>query len=196
MSLLTKNDVMVKFGLFFKFVYTTDVIALEHHLETPSQSNGEIDTTLAPRLIVLLGRLLTSSSRLRQQSLHERGFLLISQALEKSSPIHLTGELLQELIRMVEKIEQLPNNHGPALLRQMADYILFNPALWCRAPANVQIELQRFLATQFIQSKTIQSSLRRVSTTLIFLHALKYYYWLTNPSGRFPNSISYIVLIG
>ena len=153
----------------------------------PSKSNGEVDTTLAPRLIVLLGRLLTSSSRLRQQSLHERGFLLISQALEKSSPIHLTGELLQELIRMVEKIEQLPNNHGPALLRQMADYILFNPALWCRAPANVQIELQRFLATQFIQSKTIQSSLRRVSTTLIFLHALKYYYWLTNPSGMFTS---------
>ena len=158
--------------------------SVEHHFETPSKSNGEIDTTLAPRLIVLLGRLLTSSSRLRQQSLHERGFLLISQALEKRSPIHLTGELLQELIRMVEKIEQLPNNHGPALLRQMADYILFNPALWCRAPANVQIELQRFLATQFIQSKTIQSSLRRVSTTLIFLHALKYYYWLTNPSDR------------
>ena len=30
----------------------------------------------------------------------------------------------------------------------------------------------------------IQASLRRVSTTLIFLHALKYYYWLTNPSER------------
>ena len=148
------------------------------------QSTGEVDVTLAPKLIILLGRLLTSSSRLRQQSLHERGFLLVSQALERASPIHLTPDLLQELIKLVEKIEQLPNNHGPALLRQMADYILFNPALWCRAPAAVQIELQRFLSTQFIQSKIIQTSLRRVSTTLIFLHALKYYYWLTNPAER------------
>ena len=81
---------------------------------------------------------------------------LTSAALEAASPDLLTHELLHELIKLVEKIETLPNNHGPALLRQMADYILFNPALWCRAPAKVQIELQRFLATQFIQSKVIQ----------------------------------------
>ena len=151
------------------------------------QHGGEVDLSLGPKLIVLIGRLLCSSSRLRQQSLHERGFLLISAALEAASPDLLTQELLQELIKLVEKFETLPNNHGPALLRQMANYILFNPALWCRAPAKVQIELQRFLATQFIQSKVVLAMLRRESTlhtTLIFLHALKYYYWLTNPSER------------
>lgn len=135
-------------------------------------------------MIVLLGRLFSSSGRLRQQALHERGFLLVAQALEKSSAVHLTSELLQELIRLVEKLHLLPTNHGPALLRQLADYILFNPALWCRAPPKVQIELQKFLATEFISSKLIQSSLRRVSTTLIFLHALKYYYWLVDPTDR------------
>ena len=96
----------------------------------------------------------------------------------------MTSDLLQEFIRLVEKLHLLPSNHGPALLRQLADYILFNPALWCRAPPKVQIELQKFLATEFISSKLIQSSLRRVSTTLIFLHALKYYYWLVDPGDR------------
>ena len=148
------------------------------------QPDGEIEDTIVPRLVVLLGRLFSSSGRLRQQALHERGFLLVAQALEKSSSVHLTSDLLQELIRLVEKLHLLPSNHGPALLRQLADYILFNPALWCRAPPKVQIELQKFLATEFISSKLIQNSLRRVSTTLIFLHALKYYYWLVDPSDR------------
>lgn len=145
------------------------------------QSDGNVDFDLAPRLIDLLGRLLVSSGRFRQQALHERGFLLVAQALEKSSPNNLTDRLLNELIRMVDKIQSLPQNHGPALLRQLADYILFNPSLWSQASPKVQIDLQKYLSTEFIASSMVQRHIRRVSTTLIFLHALKSFYWIVNP---------------
>ena len=44
--------------------------------------------------------------------------------------------------------------------------------------------LYTFLATELVQSSAIQSNIRRVSTVLLFIHALKYYYWVVNPSAR------------
>ena len=148
------------------------------------QSDGTVNYELVPMLVDLVGRLLSSSGRFRQQALHERGFLLVAQALEKSSSQHLSDRLLKELIRIIEKIQKLPQNHGPALLRQLADYVLFNPSLWCNAPPKVQIDLQKYLSTQFIASQTVQKHIRRVSTTLIFLHALKNFYWIVAPNEK------------
>ena len=54
------------------------------------QSDGTVNYELVPMLVDLVGRLLSSSGRFRQQALHERGFLLVAQALEKSSSQHLS----------------------------------------------------------------------------------------------------------
>lgn len=63
-------------------------------------------------------------------------------------------------------------------------------------PAQVQLTLYTYLATEFISTVTIYNAVRRVGTVLQIMHTLKYYYWVVNPqdrSGIIPKGLGKIV---
>ncbi|CAB0041903.1 unnamed protein product, partial [Trichogramma brassicae] len=75
--------------------------------------------------------------------------------------------------------------HTPhALMLQLLDHVLFNPALWIYTPAPVQTRLYSYLATEFLSDTQIYSNVRRVSTVLQTVHTLKYYYWVASPRNK------------
>uniref|UniRef100_H2YT42 BEACH-type PH domain-containing protein n=1 Tax=Ciona savignyi TaxID=51511 RepID=H2YT42_CIOSA len=125
---------------------------------------------------------LSGSVKTQQQVLHGKGFLVIGTLLERAHKDHITMGVLDTIMAMAKFLDQLST--GSALMRQFCDYILFNPALWIHTTPEVQIALYTFLATEFVSSPTIQTNLRRVSTVLLLIHALKHYYWVENPQPR------------
>uniref|UniRef100_H2YT40 BEACH domain-containing protein n=1 Tax=Ciona savignyi TaxID=51511 RepID=H2YT40_CIOSA len=142
------------------------------------QKDGSVDTSQ-----VYLSKIrLSGSVKTQQQVLHGKGFLVIGTLLERAHKDHITMGVLDTIMAMAKFLDQLST--GSALMRQFCDYILFNPALWIHTTPEVQIALYTFLATEFVSSPTIQTNLRRVSTVLLLIHALKHYYWVENPQPR------------
>uniref|UniRef100_F6X056 Uncharacterized protein n=1 Tax=Ciona intestinalis TaxID=7719 RepID=F6X056_CIOIN len=146
------------------------------------QKDGSVDTSVCSTLLTFLLQLLQGSVKTQQQVLHGKGFLVIGTLLERAHKDHITMDVLNTIISMAKFLDELAT--GSALMRQFCDYILFNPALWIHTKPVVQVALYTYLATEFVSSPTIQTNLRRVSTVLLLIHALKHYYWVENPLPR------------
>ncbi|XP_055893443.1 neurobeachin-like isoform X6 [Biomphalaria glabrata] len=142
----------------------------------------EIDYTTCANLIGLLGDLIECSPAIQQQMLQNRGFLVISYLLEKSSREHITPAVLEAFLKVTEFLVDL--NNGGIMLKYLFDYILFNPQLWVHTSVEVQTKLYCYLATEFINNAQIYNNIRRVSAVLQTMHSLKYYYWVVNPLDR------------
>nr|CAB3264214.1 neurobeachin [Phallusia mammillata] len=147
-----------------------------------TQPDGSMDTTVCYTLLNFLQQLIHGSTKTQQQVLQGKGFLVIGTLLEKATKDHITDKVLDTFISMSKFLDQLPN--GMPLMRQFCDYILFNPAMWIHTDPKVQLSLYTYLATEFVTSPTIQTNVRRVSTLLLLIHALKHYYWVVNPEPR------------
>ncbi|GFR89629.1 neurobeachin [Elysia marginata] len=143
---------------------------------------SEVDYTTCANLIGLLGDLIECSPAIQQQMIQNRGFLVISYLLEKSSRDHITPAVLEAFLKLTEFLVELPS--GGILLKYLFDYILFNPQLWVHTSVEVQTKLYCYLATEFINNAQIYNSIRRVSAVLQTMHSLKYYYWVVNPLDR------------
>ncbi|KAK3778710.1 hypothetical protein RRG08_012982 [Elysia crispata] len=143
---------------------------------------SEVDRTTCANLIGLLGDLIECSPAIQQQMIQNRGFLVISYLLEKSSRDHITPAVLEAFLSLTEFLVELPS--GGILLKYLFDYVLFNPQLWVHTSVEVQTKLYCYLATEFINNAQIYNSIRRVSAVLQTMHSLKYYYWVVNPLDR------------
>ncbi|CAL1540734.1 unnamed protein product, partial [Lymnaea stagnalis] len=142
----------------------------------------EVDYTTCANLIGLLGDLIECSPSIQQQMVQNRGFLVISYLLEKSSREHITPAVLEAFLKLTEFLVELPT--GVIMLKYLFDYILFNPQLWVHTSVEVQTKLYCYLATEFISNAQIYNKIRRVSAVLQTMHSLKYYYWVVNPLDR------------
>uniref|UniRef100_A0A8C9V1S1 LPS-responsive vesicle trafficking, beach and anchor containing n=1 Tax=Scleropages formosus TaxID=113540 RepID=A0A8C9V1S1_SCLFO len=163
------GGVQVLFPLFAQLDY------LQH-------STDEVDTSVCHTLLSFLMELLRNSVSVQEQVLSCKAFLVIGYILEKSSKVHMTLSVLDIFLALARYLSSVP--HGAPLLKQLCDYILFNPAIWVHAAAKVQTTLYTYLCTEFISTVTIYSAIRRVSTVLQVMHTLKYYYWVVNPQDR------------
>ncbi|KPP77129.1 hypothetical protein Z043_103467 [Scleropages formosus] len=163
------GGVQVLFPLFAQLDY------LQH-------STDEVDTSICHTLLSFLMELLRNSVSVQEQVLSCKAFLVIGYILEKSSKVHMTLSVLDIFLALARYLSSVP--HGAPLLKQLCDYILFNPAIWVHAAAKVQTTLYTYLCTEFISTVTIYSAIRRVSTVLQVMHTLKYYYWVVNPQDR------------
>ncbi|XP_059162921.1 neurobeachin-like isoform X4 [Physella acuta] len=143
---------------------------------------SEVDYSTCANLIGLLGDLIECSPAIQQQMVQNRGFLVISYLLEKSSRDHITPAVLEAFLKLTEFLVELPT--GGILLKYLFDYILFNPQLWVHTSVEVQTKLYCYLATEFISNAQIYNNIRRVSAVLQTMHSLKYYYWVVNPLDR------------
>ncbi|CAH1776878.1 unnamed protein product [Owenia fusiformis] len=155
---------------------------LDHYQELQDGSQGKVDYTICATLMTLICDLLESSVTIQQQFLQAKGFLVISDMLEKASQEHISLSVLDVFLRLTKYLTNLPA--GTPLLRQMFDHVLFNPALWIHSPVEVQTKLYAFLATEFVNDAHIFNNIRRVSSVLQTIHTLKYYYWVVNPKDR------------
>ncbi|KAK6172415.1 hypothetical protein SNE40_016068 [Patella caerulea] len=155
-------------------------------LDLPVDSGKEdttvVNTNTCANLMGLLCDLIESSSNIQQQLLQNKGFLVISYLLEKSSRDHITPAVLEAFLKLTKYLVELPT--GGALLKHLFDHILFNPTLWIHASVEVQTKLYCYLATEFINDAQIYNSIRRVSAVLQTMHTLKFYYWVINPQNR------------
>ncbi|CAM9446147.1 unnamed protein product [Lampetra fluviatilis] len=148
---------------------------LEHNSE-------EMNTSVCGTLLAFLLDLLKSSVIMQEQMVSSKGFLLIGAHLEKASTQHLTLSVVGHLLSFTKYLESIPN--GAPLLKQLCDYILFNPAIWVHVDANVQQTLYTYLANEFVKKTRIFNAVRRIGTAIQVLHTLKHYYWLVNPMDR------------
>ncbi|KAI8127771.1 Neurobeachin [Lucilia cuprina] len=136
--------------------------------------------------------LVETSQTVQQHMIQNRGFLVISFMLQRSSREHLTLEVLGSFLNLTKYLVTCLSANSDLLLKQLLDHVLFNPALWIYTPANVQARLYSYLATEFLSDTQIYSNVRRVSTVLQTVHTLKYYYWVVNPrakSGIIPKGL-------
>ncbi|XP_075923575.1 neurobeachin isoform X4 [Petromyzon marinus] len=163
------GGVQVLFPLFGQLDY------LEHNSE-------EMNTSVCGTLLAFLLDLLKSSVIMQEQMVSSKGFLLIGAHLEKASTQHLTLSVVGHLLGFTKYLESIPN--GAPLLKQLCDYILFNPAIWVHVDANVQQTLYTYLANEFVKKTRIFNAVRRIGTAIQVLHTLKHYYWLVNPMDR------------
>ena len=100
----------------------------------------------------------------------------------QASRQHITDDVLKAILTMTQHLLASPGS--VALVKQLFDYVLFNPALWIQASVNVQMDLYTFLATEFVSNASIYGNIRRTSTVIQTLHALKHYYYVVNPAHR------------
>ncbi|KAI8127767.1 Neurobeachin [Lucilia cuprina] len=138
--------------------------------------------------------LVETSQTVQQHMIQNRGFLVISFMLQRSSREHLTLEVLGSFLNLTKYLVTCLSANSDLLLKQLfcfsfltwqlLDHVLFNPALWIYTPANVQARLYSYLATEFLSDTQIYSNVRRVSTVLQTVHTLKYYYWVVNPRAK------------
>ncbi|XP_036143562.1 neurobeachin isoform X3 [Monomorium pharaonis] len=152
------------------------------------------DPTLCSKLLGFICDLVESSQTVQQHMVQNRGFLVISFMLQKSSRDHLTTEVLASFLELTKHLVTCLSANSDLLLKQLfyfsfltwqlLDHVLFNPALWIYTPAPVQTRLYSYLATEFLSDTQIYSNVRRVSTVLQTVHTLKYYYWVANPRGK------------
>ncbi|CAO1410709.1 unnamed protein product [Diamesa hyperborea] len=142
------------------------------------------DPTLCAKLLGFICELVETSQTVQQHMIQNRGFLVISFMLQRSSRDHLTPEVLGSFLSLTKYLVTCLSANSDLLLKQLLDHVLFNPALWIYTPANVQARLYSYLATEFLSDTQIYSNVRRVSTVLQTVHTLKYYYWVVNPRAR------------
>ncbi|XP_014250382.1 neurobeachin isoform X2 [Cimex lectularius] len=150
------------------------------------------DPTLCSKLLGFICELVESSPTVQQHMIQNRGFLVISYMLQRSSREHLTLEVLSSFLGLTKHLVTCLSSNSELLLKQLLDHVLFNPALWIYTPAAVHTRLYSYLATEFLADTQIYSNVRRVSTVLQTIHTLKYYYWVVNPrtkSGITPKGI-------
>nr|XP_017035233.1 neurobeachin isoform X12 [Drosophila kikkawai] len=163
-------------------------------LDMAHEGLGDIkrDPTLCSKLLGFICELVETSQTVQQHMIQNRGFLVISFMLQRSSREHLTLEVLGSFLNLTKYLVTCLSANSDLLLKQLLDHVLFNPALWIYTPANVQARLYSYLATEFLSDTQIYSNVRRVSTVLQTVHTLKYYYWVVNPrakSGIIPKGL-------
>ncbi|KAJ8949535.1 hypothetical protein NQ318_005097, partial [Aromia moschata] len=165
-------------------------------LDLPYESIGSSDIkrdpTLCSKLLGFICELVETSQTVQQHMIQNRGFLVISFMLQRSSRDHLTIDVLGSFLSLTKYLVTCLSANSELLLKQLLDHVLFNPALWIYTPASVQTRLYSYLATEFLSDTQIYSNVRRVSTVLQTVHTLKYYYWVINPrskSGISPKGI-------
>ncbi|CAG9803570.1 unnamed protein product [Chironomus riparius] len=142
------------------------------------------DPTLCAKLLGFICELVETSQTVQQHMIQNRGFLVISFMLQRSSRDHLTPDVLGSFLSLTKYLVTCLSANSDLLLKQLLDHVLFNPALWIYTPANVQARLYSYLATEFLSDTQIYSNVRRVSTVLQTVHTLKYYYWVVNPRAK------------
>ncbi|KAG1688833.1 Neurobeachin [Nymphon striatum] len=153
---------------------------------------GKKKPTLCSILLEFICDLVENSPTVQQQMIQNKGFLVISHMLQKSSREQITEDVLSCFLSLTKYLVTVPNSNTESLLKQLLDFILFNPALWIFTPVSVQSKLYTYLANEFLNDAQIYSNVRRVSTVLQTMHTLKYYYWVVNPrnkSGITPKGI-------
>ncbi|XP_066153140.1 neurobeachin isoform X2 [Euwallacea fornicatus] len=175
-------------------------------LDLPFECNGSADVkkdpALCSKLLGFICELVETSHTVQQHMIQNRGFLVISFMLQRSSRDHLTSEVLGSFLSLTKYLVTCLCANSELLLKQLfcisfltwqlLDHVLFNPALWIYTPSLVQTRLYSYLATEFLSDTQIYSNVRRVSTVLQTVHTLKYYYWVVNPrmkSGIVPKGL-------
>uniref|UniRef100_A0A183DTU7 DUF4704 domain-containing protein n=1 Tax=Gongylonema pulchrum TaxID=637853 RepID=A0A183DTU7_9BILA len=83
----------------------------------------------------------------------------------------LNARVLENLIGISKYL--LQSRTGTPLLKHLFDYILFNPELWSKAEASIQIKLYYYLASDFLSSANLMLPLQRCATVVEVLHAVK-----------------------
>ncbi|XP_063239810.1 neurobeachin isoform X3 [Bacillus rossius redtenbacheri] len=160
----------------------------------PGCADAKRDPALCSKLLGFICELVESSQTVQQHMIQNRGFLVVSYMLQRSSRDHLTPEVLGSFLGLTKYLVTCLGSNSELLLKQLfcfsfltwqlLDHVLFNPALWIYTPAPVQARLYSYLATEFLSDTQIYSNVRRVSTVLQTVHTLKYYYWVANPRAR------------
>ncbi|XP_037030161.1 neurobeachin isoform X5 [Bradysia coprophila] len=163
-------------------------------LDMPYEGCNDVkrDPALCFKLLGFICELVESSQTVQQHMIQNRGFLVISFMLQRSSRDHLTLEVLGSFLSLTKYLVTCLSANSDLLLKQLLDHVLFNPSLWIYTPANVQARLYSYLATEFLSDTQIYSNVRRVSTVLQTVHTLKFYYWVVNPrakSGIIPKGL-------
>src|SRR5690606_15211385 len=127
----------------------------------------------------VIALLLRTSPSAQQQLFHSQGFLIIAHVLGKASREHLTLNVLEAFIDISKFLLNCPT--GIPLLKQLFDHVLFNPALWIRTDSNIQLRLYSYLANEFFSNMTFLAIVRRTSTVIELIYALKVYYYIVPP---------------
>ncbi|XP_031629560.1 neurobeachin isoform X7 [Contarinia nasturtii] len=165
-------------------------------LDMPYDGCSDIkrDPALCSKLLGFICELVESSQTVQQHMIQNRGFLVISFMLQRSSREHLTLDVLSSFLSLTKYLVTCLSANSDLLLKQLfcfsfltwqlLDHVLFNPSLWIYTPANVQARLYSYLATEFLSDTQIYSNVRRVSTVLQTVHTLKFYYWVVNPRAK------------
>ncbi|VDL88521.1 unnamed protein product [Schistocephalus solidus] len=125
--------------------------------ESNSASGGSLKTDpfpIAAQIFNLIFDLVRTSAILRKQFSQTNGLLIFAQALHRSSAVHLNEPLLNGILEAARYLtSEVVANASPGqadrssnrllvpvfvtLLRQLFDQILFDHALWVRAPVQV-----------------------------------------------------------
>ena len=148
-----------------------------------ADGSAAVDFNICSTLLGMLGALLETSPSAQQQMHQNKGFLLIAHHLGRASVGHVNMRVLESLLGLAKFLLTLPAA-GIPLAKQLFEHLLLNPPLWIHSPPKVQQRLFAALPTDFLGHPGFAASLRRTSTILQALHALKYFYWLTDPTAR------------
>ncbi|XP_018329920.1 neurobeachin isoform X3 [Agrilus planipennis] len=167
---------------------------LDMPYECNDSTDSKRDPTLCSKLLGFICELVETSQTVQQHMIQNRGFLVISFMLQRSSRDHLTVDVLGSFLNLTKYLVTCLTANSELLMKQLfcfsfltwqlLDHVLFNPALWIYTPAPVQMKLYSYLATEFLSDTQIYSNVRRVSTVLQTVHTLKYYYWVVNPRAK------------
>ncbi|KYB27871.1 Neurobeachin-like Protein [Tribolium castaneum] len=152
--------------------------------ETNGSSDSKRDPTLCSKLLGFICELVETSQTVQQHMIQNRGFLVISFMLQRSSREHLTLDVLGSFLSLTKYLVTCLSANSELLLKQLLDHVLFNPALWVHTNPMVQARLYSYLSSEFLSDTQIYSNVRRVSTVLQTIHTLKYYYWVVNPRAK------------
>ncbi|KAL7061393.1 hypothetical protein AAHC03_01162 [Spirometra sp. Aus1] len=165
----------------------------------PNSASGDSRKTdlfpIAAQIFNLIFDLVRTSAILRKQFSQTNGLLIFAQALHSSSPVHLNEPLLNGILEAARYLTSEVLANAPlgqadrssnrllvpvfvTLLRQLFDQLLFDHALWVRAPVQIQDRLYQFLADEFRVDLIVQSA-RNVVAPAVF--ALKTYYSISTP---------------
>ncbi|BHF59417.1 protein kinase A binding [Sparganum proliferum] len=168
-------------------------------LTEPNSASGDSRKTdlfpIAAQIFNLIFDLVRTSAILRKQFSQTNGLLIFAQALHSSSAVHLNEPLLNGILEAARYLtSEVLANASPGqvdrssnrllvpvfvtLLRQLFDQLLFDHALWVRAPVQIQDRLYQFLADEFRVDLIVQSA-RNVVAPAVF--ALKTYYSISTP---------------
>ncbi|RZC37735.1 neurobeachin, partial [Asbolus verrucosus] len=147
-------------------------------LDLPYETNG------SSKLLGFICELVETSQTVQQHMIQNRGFLVISFMLQRSSREHLTLDVLGSFLSLTKYLVTCLSANSELLLKQLLDHVLFNPALWVHTNPMVQARLYSYLSSEFLSDTQIYSNVRRVSTVLQTIHTLKYYYWVVNPRAK------------